>query len=55
MSKCRCPGCLAHARRRAALWVARAARPEPVIRGHELPPYIVTFEGLTLPYGELGL
>lgn len=25
------------------------------IRGHELPEFIVTFDGLTLPYGELGL
>ena len=24
-------------------------------RGHELPIYIVTFDGLTLPYGFLGL
>lgn len=31
------------------------SRPEPYIRGHELPMFIVTFDGLTLPYGELGL
>lgn len=31
------------------------ARAEPYIRGHELPMNIVTFDGLTLPYGELGL
>lgn len=28
---------------------------EPYVRGHELPAFIVTFDGLTLPYGELGL
>ena len=33
----------------------RIGCPEPFIRGHELPPYIVTFDGLTLPYGKLGL
>lgn len=31
------------------------AQAEPYIRGHELPAFIVTFDGLTLPYGELGL
>jgi len=33
----------------------RLARAEAYIRGHELPMFIVTFDGLTLPYGELGL
>lgn len=31
------------------------ARAEQYIRGYELPEFIVTFDGLTLPYGELGL
>lgn len=29
--------------------------PTLFIRGHELPAFIVTFDGMTLPYGELGL
>lgn len=35
--------------------VIRISRAEPHIRGHELPPEIVTFDGLALPYGELWL
>lgn len=31
------------------------ARPTRYIRGHEYPMFITTFDGLTLPYGELGL
>lgn len=31
------------------------SRAEPYIRGHELPMFIVTFDGMELPYGELGL
>lgn len=33
----------------------RVAPSTPLIRGHELPPYIITFEGLCLEYGFLGL
>lgn len=36
------------------LCTMEVARAEP-IRGHELPTFIVTFDGLTLPYGFLGL
>lgn len=31
------------------------SRATTYIRGYELPEFIVTFDGLTLPYGELGL
>ena len=40
---------------RGELSTARVSAPERYIRGHELPIHIVTFDGLTLPYGELGL